>query len=228
MKARLSWPALVPPPLLPVTLEYERAVWGKVHGESSDFRWIARSGGFDRSLAQLQGQLTFGVEDRPAVAQLWLGGSRCLAVGLYPSRAVFSSGRRDSLEKQVLAWHRMPDLPAAMGALVLLPHVGALGDEVWWGREANEDWLDEAFSLPIGADQHQPLGVGEPELAVAIGRGVEALQAVPEAALAALYGHILSGRRPALLPGLDQPLPPAALAALLLPLPRGIADQLSL
>jgi hypothetical protein len=228
MNPRLAWPALGPTPVLPATLEYERAVWGKVHGESSDFRWIARSGGFDSGLAQLHDQLTFGVEDRPAVAQLWLGGGRCLAVGFYRSRAVDSSSRRDSLEKQVLAWRRPPAQPAALGASVLLPHVAALDDEVWWGREANQDWSDPSFSLPIAPDQHRPLGVGEPELAAAIGSGVEALQAVPAQALAALYGHILSGRRPAFLPGLGQPLPPAALAALLLPLPRAIADRLSL
>ena len=53
-------------------------------------------------------------------------------------------------------------------------------------------------------------------------------QAVTEDAVAELYAALLAGRRAVSLRGLVSPLPPAALAALLLPLPREIADAISI
>ena len=238
MKPLLAWPALLSPSPLPAVLPYERAVWGKVHAADSDFRWIARSSDLEDAEPELKSQISLGAEERPVTAQLWRNlGGRCYAVGLYPSRAKDTAGRTDFLEKQVLAWERLPDrgrtpeldIPAALGALLLLPRVAALGDVIWWGRSAGKPWSNPGFSLSIDPAAHEPLPVGKEELAAAIERGVEALRgAVPEPQLAGLYDQILARRRPACLTGLQPPLPPEALGALLLPLPRELADSLSL
>ncbi len=230
-----EWPALqptaqgVPPPA--ASLVYERAVWGKVHGASSDFRWIARSAGFSRFDQALERQLSVGVEDEPHRAVFWRAlPDACCAVGIYPSRSTDAVGRGGSLiEKQILAWPRADDLPAALGALLLLPHVATLTDDVWWPRRSDQPWSERDFSLPIEAADHRSLTASEEHLAKAIERGVEQLEEAGLAAsLPALYAQLLSGREPAWLSDLERPLPPEAVAALLLPLPRSRADRLSI
>ncbi|MEE8525310.1 MAG: hypothetical protein V3T72_15345 [Thermoanaerobaculia bacterium] len=224
-----DWPALRSPvPEAP--LAYERAVWGKVHGARSDFRWIAASAGFDRS-SSLERQLTAGVEDRPHRATFWRAlPETYLSVGLYPSRSTDAAGRGGSLiEKQILAWRPSADLPAAFGALLLLPHVAELNDEVWWSRRSDSRWSEDDFALSLDASDHQPLAADGDRLRAAIERGIEALRAaVPETALVSFYAQLLAGREPAWLRGLERPLAPEALAVLLLPLPRSRADRLSI
>ncbi len=133
------------------------------------------------------------------------------------------------MEKQILVWPRSDDRPAALGALLLLPHVATLGDEIWWSRRADQPWERRDFVLSIQDSEHQPLRVDEQQLAASIARGCQALRAeVSEDSLVALYSQLLSGRKTAWLAGLEQPLPPEAVAALMLPLPRRRADQLSI
>ncbi|HEX6863287.1 MAG TPA: hypothetical protein VF414_10755, partial [Thermoanaerobaculia bacterium] len=65
-------------------------------------------------------------------------------------------------------------------------------------------------------------------LGEAVARGTAELHAaLQEEALTDLYAHILAGHRAVPLAGLAAPLAPEAVAALLLPLPRALADQLS-
>lgn len=226
-----AWPALGRNSLpADGVLEYERGIWGKVHGQASDFRWIARSDGFGREQPDLGKLLNLGGEEVPAVFQAWLNlGDRCYAVTCYPSRALDAAGRRDFLEKQVLEWHRPQDVPAAWGAQLLLPHVAGLDDEIWWERYSGEPWTQPDFSLPLSAADHEGLAVSDEVLAHATERGREDLRrAVDPKALEQLYDQLLERRRPAILPGLDRPLTAAALAALLLPLPQEIADRISI
>jgi hypothetical protein len=223
-----AWPALGSHSL-PADEEgrYERGIWGKVHGQASDFRWIARSDGFGQDKPDLGKLLNLGGEEVPAIFQAWLNlGDRCYAVTCYPSRAIDASGRRDFLEKQVLEWRRPEGMPAAWGALLLLPHVARLTDEIWWERYSGQPWTQPDFSLPLAAVGHKEL---DTDLAHAIERGREDLRrAVPPKALEQLYDQLLERRRPAFLAGLDHPLSAQAIAALLLPLPREIADRISL
>jgi hypothetical protein len=227
-----DWPAFGQVQDLPDDLPYERGVWGKVHGEQSDFRWIARSSGFDRGgEPELSRQLNVGTEDQPVRSQLWQshGDPFYYAAGLYPSRATDSSGRTSFLEKQVLAWKRPPEIPAVLGALLLLPHASTLGDEIWWERSASQNWTDLDFSLEIAPSKPMELPVDAGELAVVVARAITALQEqVGHDKLAAFYANLLAKKRPVCLTGLSRPLPPEALAALLLILPRPLADTLSL
>ncbi len=223
-----DWPALRGP--LPPAVAYERGIWGKAHGAHSDYRWLARSRDFARGRSQLGRQLNLGLEDRPCVATAWrVVDGACYAAGSYPSRAADAAGRRGFLEKQVLEWHRQGAAPAVAGAFLLLPEVAALDDEVWWSRRAAAAWSDPTFALPI-AGPGDRLTASELRLAEELAAGLAELRRsnVGDKRLAELYAAILEGRRPACLRGLKEPLPPRALAALMLPLPRELADRLSL
>lgn len=230
MNEHLAWPALRLERPLPDFLHYERAVWGKVHGAPTDFRWIARSPGFAPDCPDLARQLNLGGEDVLSRFQAWRSlGDRCYAVSIYPSRAIDASSRRDFLEKQVIEWRPPAGVPAALGALLLLPLVARFTDEIWWGRFPLELAHDPAMVMQIPSAEIEPLAIDDDRLAEAAARGRRALQeAVAPADLEQLYDQLRANRRPSFLPGLRQPLPPEALAALLLPLSREVADRISL
>jgi hypothetical protein len=231
MTELFQWPALRSDGYdLPAFVDYQCAVWGKVHGAPTDFRWIAQSDDFGRDRPDVQPQLSLGGEDVAARLQSWRNlGDRCYAVGAYPSRAIDAAGRRGFLEKQILEWRVPAGVPPILGALLLLPHVAAMTDAIWWDRAAGDVWAPLEIHLPILAADHEPLAVEQNGLDAAIDRGRRALrEAVELPTLRTFYDQILAGGRPAFLIGLLQPLPPEALAALLLPLPREIADHISI
>jgi Double-GTPase 2 len=212
-------------------LRFERAVWGKVQGASSDYRWIAATAGFRPHAEGVVEALNLGSEDQPVRAVHWRTvGDLHLAVCTYPSRAVDAAGRSAILEKQLLAWQRPPDVPAALGALMLLPAVAASHDGLWWDRSNDARWAEEDFRLALDPSAAPPLLVTEDRLVATVTRGIAALLgAVEPGVLGQLYTALLSGRGGSFFPTLEgEPLPPEALAALLLPLPRAIADPLSI
>ena len=230
MNSDANWPLLrLALRTIPAAVAYERAVWGKVHGSPSDFRWIARSAGFSGG-ADLQRQLSLGAEDLPSRCTAWRNlGDRCYAVSCYPSRASDAAGRSGFVEKQIVEWRRPPGVAAALGALLLLPLAANLGDAIWWDRQQGEPWSQPEFSLPIAAADHAPLNVDVEEVEERIERGRQTLRDSLRAnALDQLYQELRAGRRPAFLRTLPEPLPPEALAALLLPLPLDVADRISL
>jgi len=241
MNENLIWPALRPgkPPNGP--LAYQRAVWGKVHGAASDFRWIARSEAF-RPGDRLARDLLLGSEDHPPPQRLyvWLPlsidgkASGHVAGTAYASRGVDAGGRRGFLEKQLLDWANPRGLPAAVGALLLLPAMAHWTDRIWWQRVPEQDWSLQESVLALATHESGPFAPAayraDPKgyLDAAIGRGLTALAAIDPESLAHFYATLLAGDRPACLAGLAEPLPPEALAALLLPLQRPLADTLSL
>lgn len=227
MNTTLQWPALQLDQKPSGSIEYERAVWGKVHGAPTDFRWIAKSASFGIGRQDAARQLNLGTEDIPSHFQAWRNlGDRCHAVTVYPSRAVDAAGRRGFIEKQVLEWHRPPHVPAVLGALLLLPAVAKLTDEIWWALDVPADTVSHRS---IDGADHPPLPIDEHTLADAIERGRQTLrETVSQRTLELLYDQLLAGHRPAFLCGLLQPLAAEALAALLLPLPREIADRISI
>jgi hypothetical protein len=228
MNSPFDWPALQCD-RQPASFEYERGVWGKAHGAPTDFRWIARTAGFGRA-PDLHQQLSLGGEDLPASFQAWRNlGDVCYAIHAYPSRAIDAAGRRGFLEKQVLEWRPPQGASAALGALLLLPCGARMTDEIWWDRSAGVPWSRPDSVLAIDEADHQPLVMDEQSLAAAIERGRDALRDVlDQHALLVFYEQLLASDHPAFLTGLRQPLPPEALAALLLPLPRAISDRISL
>ena len=225
-----AWPALdlggQPPPL---KIGYELGVWGKLHGAPTDYRWIATSTAFDPGPVALEKELQLGSEDAPQRAVHWrVLGDRCLAMVTYPSRSVDAAGRSSFLEKQVLAWRRPAETPASLGALVLLPQVAQSTDQVWWDRQTQNRYLEGDETLNLLPTDHAPLSVSAGSLEEAIARGVKELNgALSEGALTDLYAHLLAGQR-AIPLSLAAPLGSEALAALLLPLPRALADTLSM
>lgn len=228
MIASKDWPALLRGSS-PHVLECERGVWGKAHGAPTDFRWLAQSAGFDRDRPSLPRELSLGGEDVLAQFQAWRNlGDRCYAMTCYPSRAIDASGRRGFLEKQVLEWHRPSHVPAALGALLLLPRAAALTDAVWWDRDDVMELRYEPHAVLLIAKPEATV-VDEEELAETIERGREALRkTLGSKSLQQLYDQLLAGRAPSYLSGLHEPLSPEALAALLLPLPRELADRISI
>ena len=224
------WPALdLRRQPVPSHLEVGRAVWGKVDGAASDYRWIASSPGLDPRSRRLELELLLGTEDAPEKTSCWraLAGSYC-AVSCYRSRAMDAARRSGFLEKQVLEW-RPAGSPAVLGALLLLPRVSRLGDEVWWTRSDDPGWEDPGFLLTLDSGNAPSVEVSDDVVKMQIENGCAALrEAVEEADLAAFYSAVLTDGRPAVLPKLSQPLNPEAVAALLLPLGRNLADRLSI
>ncbi|MBV9494086.1 MAG: hypothetical protein JOZ54_07550 [Acidobacteria bacterium] len=153
-------------------------------------------------------------------------GDRCYAIGIYPSAAIDASGRRDFLEKHLLEWQRPPEVPAATGALLLLPLVAHLDSSEWWARSDDPRWTGADYVMDLPSGGALPCSPDLIEEAVAEGRRGLA-EATSEEALAELYALLLAGNGGVPLRGLEVPLPPAAVAALLLPLPRELADRLS-
>lgn len=220
------WPALrgLRQPL-PATLAHGRGVWGKVHEARSDYRWIAASAGFPRS-GGLERELAVGRET-PGRGLFWRPDpDRRVYFGgrLYPSRARDKAGRENFLEKQVLSFAMADDLPAALIALLILPVVANWGDDIWWerGSERLRTDHDHVLALPDSA----PIPCSEAVVAAAVERGLKALRELDDGELEAWYAALTGGG--CRVPADSRELPPEALAALLLPLDRILADRLSL
>lgn len=226
-----EWPALCRAPHEPAPLVVERAVWGKAHAAATGYRWLAASKGFERGIAgALENELNVGSEDEPERMVLWRNlGDRCLAVLCCRSRAIDTTRREGFIEKQVLQWHRPAGMPAALGALLLLPKVSTLTDEIWW-RQREALRADADAVLTIDAADHPAVQWTEEELATTIADGREQLLAEVASleALESFYVALLAGDRPACLAGNRRPLSAAALATLLLPMRTDLADGVSL
>ena len=108
---------------------------------------------------------------------------------------------------------------------MLAAAVAELDDEAWWTRQHEADWSDSDFALPLAPSVHE---LSTAVLGEHLAAGLAELgRCVDEDALTELYATLLDQRHPACLRR-DEPLPPRALACLLLPLPRDLADRLSL
>ena len=224
----LNWPALdLRGELLPSRLTYERGIWGKLHGAASDFRWIAATSALAAPTKRLEEELPLGSADVPETATLWRTlGDTCYAVAFYPSGAVDAAGRAGMLERQVLEWQRPPDVPAVLGALLLLPAASRLEPVESLAQPSGIQWSEEDHAKDLSGAA--PLQVSAANIDELVEQGLRMLvESTTEEALADLYAALLAGGRAVSLRGLTAPLPPAAMASLLLPLPRDVADQIS-
>jgi hypothetical protein len=223
------WPALAGlPDHLPERLRCERGVLGKTPGSPADFSWIASSQGFSGPTTNLARHLALGSEDvhRDSVLIWRSDGRRHQAVRCYPAHAPDAHGR-GFLEKQVLEWERPAELPAALGALVLLPLVATLDDAIWRDRDELKGGAGWESATLDDSDLPQPM-VDPTALADGIDAGLKELRKrFREQDLGDLYALLLAGRRGVFPAERIDALSAAALAALLLPLPRDIADRLS-
>jgi GTPase SAR1 family protein len=220
----LSWPALECPDPLPQQIKFERGVWGKVHGVRSDYRWIAISPSFTGKENALERQLFLGDESAPATFSMWRTlGNTHYAVTCYPSRAQDADGRDGFLEKQILEWQRPSNLPALLGSLLLLPQPAT--DEIWWEKAKDiNNWRESDAFVTL---KEAAIQVSWQQVEQSIKQGCQSLaENLSEEILSDFYAQLLAGQQPSLL--VEHPLKAEALAALLLPLPRSMADQLSL
>jgi hypothetical protein len=226
----LTWPALdLKERELPQRLTYERGIWGKAHGAATDFRWLATTPALAAPARQVELELPLAAADVPdKPATLWRTlGDTSYAVSFYPSRAKDAAGRSGFLEQQIIEWKRPSEVPAVVGALLLLPAVAQLDSLKWEEASTEVRWSDDD-EYPIALAADAPISVDVASVERAVAKGLRALRAATsEEALAELYAALLAGGRAISLRDLSEPLSPAALAALLLPLPREIADQLS-
>jgi hypothetical protein len=237
MSDPFDWPAMAGSAALAGTrLQCEIGIWGKVHRQRSDYRWIARSRGFGGPYPDLNRRLRMGGEDRAARAVAWrapweTGARDYFAIGAYPSRALDASGRSGVLEKQVLHWHSPdgPGIPVALAALLLLQAVADAHDRLWWGRVDEGDWERPDYALTLDTGDCPGPIVEPARLRSLVESGIDSLsRALDRQQLSAIYAGLLAGVRPVLIGGLADPLPPTALAALLLPLTPGQAQRCSL
>lgn len=220
----LRWPALEGLERdLPEAIALERGIFGKAHGSASDYRWLAMTQRFTAPRRRLEQDLALGEQDEPSRGILWRSdGDVSSAIVFYPSRAHDASGRSGFLEKQVLEWKRTANIPAALGALVLLPAVSRLDASDWWEQRSDVQWSSDDV---IDLADIPPLTLTLSSVEQAIAQGLDELaRATSEDALASFYANVLAGGRGIPLRGVSDPLSPLALAALLLPLPRRIAD----
>jgi len=225
-----QWPALDTLAHLPKKIgSFERAIWGKVHNEVSDFRWIACSVGFKEK--DLNRHLFLGAEDEPKEAVCWLiKGRQCFAIKNYPSRATDLSGRGGFLEKQILTWEIPQDFPVALARLILLPFIQQnFNDQIWWETTQQINWADPQFYLEIIADECKDIVIDPMQIQQTIEQGIADIKVnLSEAELVQFYAEILSEISPILLKNLTSPLSAEALAVLFLPLADEETQALSI
>jgi hypothetical protein len=241
MSDPFQWPALARGERhLGETLQCRVGIWGKVHRQASDYRWIARSEGFGAGHGDLSRALRIGSEDQSIETTAWraivgdaqdAGRRDYFAIAAYPSRAVDAFGRQVPLEKLVLHWQRHADgPPVALAALALLPRAAEADDGLWWDRVDEDDWQRPDYALPL--DARACPASRQIEAAVLAGQIDQGIKSLDETLglerLARIYALLLGGIRPVMIRNQARPLPPPALAALLLPLAPERAEALSL
>jgi len=222
-----SWPALAGLPRTPPALTCEHGVLGRESGGAAAFQWLAASPGCSGPTSDLAQELALGAEDVVRDTLLWHS-----RAGLHQAVRCWApqhQGRPPVLEreKQVLEWARPADLPAALGALVLLPLAAARDDSAW--RDGAPDPFAGRPFFTLAPTVIPPAALTPAALAQTIRTGTAELRRrFDESILADLYARLLAGHR-GVYPARElEPPGPAVLAALLLPLPRDLADRLSL
>jgi hypothetical protein len=231
-----SWPALAGSgDISGIELRCELGIWGKAHGQGSDYRWLARSERFASELPDLARSLRIGAEDRAARFFAWRAleapaGLRYFALSVRPSQALDSSGRSALLDKLVLEWRPEGScMPAALAALVWLAELERSSELDRWTSVGERNLGDADPTRAIAASECPTASLDAQRIAKTLDIGVNALAArMDRERLGQVYARLLAGEAPALLAPLAEPLPASALAALLLPLPKEFANRCSL
>src|SRR5437879_5358687 len=113
-----NWPALAGAPYTHRELKCLRGVYGKVHHQPSDYRWIATSSGWPDGLER---RINLGKEDVSVKFPFWFPDGDLLCAGwCYPTPALDEKGRKTPIEKQMLIWHAEGGLPPVAAAFLML------------------------------------------------------------------------------------------------------------
>jgi hypothetical protein len=224
--SKIDWPALDGlQPRTTATLRVEQAIWGR-GGPNPESGWIARSKGFQGDPTRVVPALQIGDEDRPAPTPLWrVIDGRYYAVWCYPSPAVDTLAQSNLLKKQILEWAPSSSIPTAAAALILLLEASKLEHKIWSGGSSGPGSRVKKPRIDIPALN---VRLSVQELESQITEGLRFWRGCSRETLVALFTGIEQGVKPCFLAGMESPLPPAALASLLLPFPRNQSDKLSL
>jgi len=219
-----NYPALRGIDSLPMRISFQRAMWGKIEGERSDYRIIARSRNFKADFQGLIPALRVGAEEQVRSAPFWrYWQGRYYALWTYPSRVTDATNRYNFLEKQIIEWEAAV-LPAALGALVLLPKVAEYREDFAVTKASDSRWRNPDFELPLDPGN---VDLSRPKLTETFQQGLRQLQKFSDDALEAFFAALVARQHPALLAA-NEPLQPQGLALLLFPFEREQADHLSL
>ncbi len=196
-------------------------VWCSGPGEGSA-RWVAASPGFDSEARASAEAIYLGREDRPRRSlALRLSAQCCQVLRADPDDWEARHGNR-VLDRVVLDWRNPRGLPGCLAALALLPevarlHADALGKTAQPGADG------------IGSLRDQDVYIDELAVSEGVAAGCTALAAAIDLdALTTVYADLVAGNRFVLLPPATEVLSPEALACLLLPVPRALADGCTL
>jgi len=211
----------------PCKFHYERAVWGKVHNTSSDFRWIAASPHFISNNRSIERQ--FGAEDNPCSFFVWKKQADFqYAVSIYPSQSIDSAGRTGFLEKQFIQWRINSEISDLIAMLVLSHQVSQYNNDIWLDKVEPNLWNNEQFCLPLSVDEIPVLTITEDIIETLIQEGIRELNKhLDQEILGQFYACLLTEQFPAVLK-LNKPLPANAFACLFLSLPPQIFSKLSI
>jgi hypothetical protein len=234
MTLAINWPALTDVHQTAASLNYERAAYGKVHNAPTDYRWMARSSGLGQ-IAGLEKLLALGSEKAASLFCWRATADRYYAVHCYPSRAVDRDHRRGFLERQVVCISRAgAAMPVPWIALAALSKVAEFTGGPWTQSWQDRRWEDPEHSEPFYAEDLLPIRIEKDamqkgmQVALDVLKETVAMQADALESLTLFYAALLSNNRPAPLIGVAGIFPPAAFAALLLPLPANVAAEISI
>jgi hypothetical protein len=202
MKALQAWPALEGE--LPAEIQALEARWQPGGGLAAGGSWREASSELERWIHLLPIPAA-SATGAPGPVFFWRGGE--------PSCLVVEDTLGETGGHRLLGWRPGSGQPAALGALQL---------PALLLRSARPFWQDGAAAQPAA------LAVDPLELGSRIDAARNALlRAASQEALAAAYGALLSGAAAVPLV-VDAPLSAEALAGFLLPLPRSLADTLTI
>ena len=234
-----SWPALSCYSGGIRSLIFERAIFGKVSGQRSDYRWIGRTQAFMGHTWDIHRRLSIGSEDEPRKTTLWYSDKehdRCYAAFCYPSLARDANGRSGFLEKQILEWRKDKLTSTAVAALVLLREIGSKDAYESIAHADDPRWEDPNFCLTLPETRKE---YSKYDVESIIADGLGALRRVEEDALVEFYAsleHRHSHNSSHIAPGTDSPaflridgsLTPEGLAVLLLPIEENKLASMSI
>jgi len=231
----IEWPALQEASVSPRPVALDRGVHGKVQGDSNELRWLAASPGFLEASQDLERRLRIGKTHDRGFGLYW----RALPDGCYAAMAIMPSGVYDAtdrpalIQRQVWLWSSSPGAARQAApvqvALGLLGEMARLSEEAVWEGTPSSFWEDHRSMRAVEGLVKYPTGLDAPGLAEQLEQGREDLaEVLDQAQLASIYQSLLVPEAPPMLVPLPRPLSPQALICLLLPLPRELADGVSL
>lgn len=226
LESLLGWPALTTPTRFPEEIRATPAfLLGSMENDLEP-RWLIRGEGFEGDPHEIEAQIN-PVAGHLGPSHLWrTDGEVHYAVSSSPGSGAAEGEDQARPVRTILRWTRSPETPAALGALLLTTYATRDPGGLWRTALDEEQKPDDA---PPSALPAVTVPVTAEDLLRVVEDGLDELAAaLDEKKLAKLYEGILTGRTAMPVMKDNQLLSAEAMASLLLPLPREIADHASL